>query len=268
MMSRDGSLELNPGFLETLISSLRYPDKLSVVAKIKGNPTKYLLGKEKEGKMKNIKILRLSQLVSVSFILPLTILASCQNQKVVNISDAINQDMIKVEAKGAGPRDVRLTIERITKEKFKVLIPVGTYFVANGNFQNMIAWQEKSVDLTTTIKRTTVIPACSVNLFKHIPKSSDEFDIRSSPESEDLRKLMIVIWKKNTGEAIAQVAVAIVTDDVSLATLNSGYVRIPGGGEPAFSVEDVIRAMKIVEEAGIDITKKNIYREKIAAIRV
>ncbi|MGQ9571475.1 MAG: HEAT repeat domain-containing protein, partial [Thermodesulfovibrionales bacterium] len=124
----------------------------------------------------------------------------------------------------------------------------------------------------TVTKQTEIsVPASCANLFKNAPRSSDEFDIVSSPEAEDLRKIMTVIGKKNPGEVVTQVATWIVTDDVSFDELNSRYVRRPAfqpfGGEPAASVEDVIRAMKIVEDAGIDITKKNIYKEKIAAIR-
>jgi hypothetical protein len=191
------------------------------------------------------------------------------------ITEALEKGKIAVEAEGAGLSTVSVTIKRTTEEKFKVLIPVGTYFVAKGNYQSMVSRGKVIADLTVNKKVTVSVPASCANASKEVPGSGDKFDIALSPQAEDLRKLMEVITKKNPGEVVTQVAVWIVTDNISRDELDSRYRRFRGfavlpfggGGEPAASDEDVIKAMALVEEAGIDLKKKEIYKEKISAIQ-
>jgi hypothetical protein len=191
------------------------------------------------------------------------------------ISEALEKGKIAVEAEGAGLSVVSVTIKKTTQEKFKVLIPVGTYFVAKGNYQSMVSRGKVIADLTVNKEFTVSVPASCANASKEVPRKGDKFDIALSPQAEDLRKLMEVIAKKNPGEVVTQVAVWIVTDDISRGTLDSRYRRFrgfapvlpfAGGGEPAASDEDVIKAMALVEEAGIDLKEKVIYKEKISAI--
>jgi hypothetical protein len=192
------------------------------------------------------------------------------------ISEALEKGKITVEAEGAGLSVVSVTIKRTTQEKFKVLIPVGTYFVAKGNYQSMVSREKVIADLTVNKKVTVSVPASCANASKEVPEEGDKFDIALSPQAEDLRKLMEVIAKKNPGEVVTQVAVWIVTDNISRDELDSRYRRFrgfapvlpfAGGGEPAASDEDVIKAMALVEEAGIDLKEKVIYVERISAIR-
>jgi hypothetical protein len=182
------------------------------------------------------------------------------------ISEALEKGKITVEAEGAGLSEVSVTIKRTTEEKFKVLIPVGTYFVAKGNYQSMVSREKVIADLTVNKKVTVRVPASCANASKEVPRKGDKFDIALSPQAEDLRKLMEVIAKKNPEEVVTQVAVWIVTDNISRDELDSRYVR-GFGGTPAASDEDVIKAMALVEEAGIDLEEKKIYKEKISAIR-
>jgi|GEM_PF-1970110 len=192
------------------------------------------------------------------------------------ISEALEKGKIAVEAEGAGLSVVSVTIKKTTEEKFKVLIPVGTYFVAKGNYQSMVSREKVIEDLTVNKKVTVSVPASCANASKEVPGKGDKFNIALSPQAKDLRKLMEVIAKKNPGEVVTQVAVWIVTDNISRDKLDSRYRRFrgfapvlpfAGGGEPAASDEDVIEAMALVEEAGIDLKKKVIYKERISAIR-
>jgi len=190
------------------------------------------------------------------------------------ITEALEKGKIAVEAEGAGLSTVSVTIKRTTEEKFKVLIPVGTYFVAKGNYQSMVSRGKVIADLTVNKKVTVSVPASCANASKEVPRSGDKFDIALSPQAEDLRKLMEVIAKKNPGEVVTQVAVWIVTDNISRDELDSRYRRFGvfdvfpfAGVEAAASDEDVIKAMALVEEAGIDLKEKKIYKERISAIR-
>jgi hypothetical protein len=138
----------------------------------------------------------------------------------------------------------------------------------------MVSREKVIADLTVNEKVTVSVPASCANASKEVPGKGDKFDIALSPQAEDLRKLMEVIAKKNPGEVVTQVAVWIVTDDISRDELDSRYRRFGvfdvfpfAGVEAAASDEDVIKAMALVEEAGIDLKEKKIYKERISAIR-
>ena len=187
---------------------------------------------------------------------------------VYTITEALEKGKIAVEAEGAGLSAVSVTITRTVEEKFKVLIPVGTYFIAKGDYQDMVSRKGVTVDLSVGKKFTVTVPASCANAYKKVPGGGDKFDIAASPQAEDLRKLMEVIGKKKPGETITQVAVWIVTNDISRGKLDSRYRRGLNLiiSEPAASDEDVINAMALVEEAGIDLKAKVIYKERISAV--
>ena len=181
-----------------------------------------------------------------------------------NVVDAINEGKVKVEAEGAGLSAVKIRITRETAEKMKILIPLGTFFVNRGKSQDMVVTESAILDLTKRKELTYSIPAACANADRDAPYSSSKFDIRLSPPFEALKKLIVIIGKKKVSKVIKQVAVWIVTDNISRAKLDTRYRRSITGGYAA-SNEDVIKAMQIVEEAGIDISRKAISR--VSAIR-
>lgn len=62
--------------------------------------------------------------------------------RTFNIVEAIKERKIEAETIGAGLAKVKLKLKRIAKEKFRVVIPPGTYFVNHGEAQNMVATEE------------------------------------------------------------------------------------------------------------------------------
>lgn len=134
----------------------------------------------------------------------------------------------------------------------------------------MVATEKVTVDLLTQKELTVDIPAACANLYKDVPGSESRFDVSLTPGSEELGKLMEVIGKKSPSKEVKQVAVWIVTDNVTRGTLDSRYVRRPlwqpFGGLPAAS-DDVVEAIGIVEEAGINIAEKGIVKERISLIK-
>ena len=106
---------------------------------------------------------------------------------------------------------------------------------------------------------------------RSVPKSDSSFDIIASPQQEALQKLVGAIEKGKYTSVVKQVAVWIVTDDVSRPKLDGRYVRrsslVPFGGSPAASDADVIQAMRLVDDAGIPIGDKEIFAEEISLVR-
>ncbi len=182
----------------------------------------------------------------------------------LDIFDLLRETKIEIETQGSGLESVSIRLRKLVPYPITVRVPVGSYFVsARPSTQNMIATAESRVRLTSDDWRDILVSAACANADRNVPRSSTKFDIRLSPPSEDLKRLIVIIGKSNVGKVIKQVAVWIVTDNISRAKLDSRY-RLPGDRYAASS-EAVIKAMQIVEEAGIDISRKAISR--VSAIR-
>ncbi len=129
--------------------------------------------------------------------------------------------------------------------------------------------KETTVDLTSASQASVAVPVACANLRKAVPNASSTFDIQASPQSADLQNLMMLVGKRMLKQETIQVAVWIVTDSISREELDSRYVRSTyvGSRSTAASDEDVIAAMRTVEEAGIDLRAKEVFRERISLIR-
>jgi len=190
---------------------------------------------------------------------------------VLSLMDALNQERISVQTEGDGLSAVRIVAERLEPVSLKILIPVGTYFVNRGSGQNMVSVQQATLYLTEDEPVKISVPSACANLMLAVPDAKSRFDIVAWPEQEALQKLVEAIEKGKYTPVVKQVAVWIVTDDVSRPKLDGRYVRrssmVPFGGSPAASDEDVIQAMWLASEAGIPIGQKKIFTESISLVR-
>mgnify|MGYP001028237481 CR=1 FL=1 len=135
----------------------------------------------------------------------------------------------------------------------------------------MVSMRETTLQLAEEEPVKVSVPAACANLLRAVPGASSSFDIIPSPEQEELIELVVAIDKGKYTSVVKQVAVWIVTDDVSRPKLDGRYVRrsslMPFGGTPAASDEDVIKAMWLVSEAGIPLGEKKIFAEGISLVR-
>ena len=135
----------------------------------------------------------------------------------------------------------------------------------------MVSLRTTTLYLTQEDKDEVIVKAACANLHRSVPDASSAFDIIASPEQEELRHLLVAIEQETHTSVVEQVAVWIVTDDVSRSELDSRYVRssslFPLAGKPAASDEDVIKAIVLVSEAGISIGDKSIFAERISLVR-
>ena len=191
--------------------------------------------------------------------------------ETVNIVEALEKGLIEAEARGAGLEAVNVVVKRKLEKPLKVLVPVGTFFVNLGKAQDMVATKDIVIDLTQRKEASYSVPSASANVDRDVPGSDSKFRIVVAPESEELRKLMEVIAREKPSTKVKQVAVWIVTDDITGGKLDSRYVSrpafLPFGGSPAASDEDVVRAISLVERAGIDVTKKTSVKERVSALK-
>jgi len=185
-----------------------------------------------------------------------------------DIVDLLKEGKIEAEASGSGIEKLKLELKLKVKvkDKITVRIPVGTYFVCSGSAQNMVTTREKTVvldnDRRISIKLELEV-ACA-NKARAIPDSEDKFNIKRSPKQKELQKLMPVLEKANAGFAIRQAAVWIITDNANYYGLGT-LIRRPGGR--VIQEYECARAMQICQEAGIDIKKKSIWRDRNKIIK-
>jgi hypothetical protein len=178
-----------------------------------------------------------------------------------DIVDLLENNILEVEIAGGNITYVNLRVRRLVPEVVNVTIPAGSFFVSdNPAAQNMVATAEKKTRLTTDGWVSISMPAACANRPKDIPDGNDKFRVQRSPNQDELTRLMPALGKSNATILVKQAAVWIVTDDADFDDL--GILTTSPGNTRAIWYETTARAMKICAEAGIDITKKRIWRDK------
>jgi hypothetical protein len=108
--------------------------------------------------------------------------------------------------------------------------------------------------------------AACANRSRGIPGQEDSFTVERSSNQGELEKLIPILDRSGVHFEVRQAAIWIVTDDADygdLGILVKSYGPIPfGGGPRAIQENETARAMKICEEAGIDITQKAIWQDR------
>jgi len=183
-----------------------------------------------------------------------------------DIVDLMEQGRVAVATQGSGIRTVRLKVRRLVDRVIIAHIPVGTFFVSRrASAQNMVTTAERPVALNQNDWVEVDVPAACANRPKHIPAGDDSFAITRSPRQAELQKLMPVLQKAGVGPDAKQAGVWIVTDNADYAALGILRTRLPyelGPGLRAINESDAAGAMKACDDAGIDITRKAIWRDR------
>lgn len=185
-----------------------------------------------------------------------------------DIVDLLEEKKIDVEASGHSIEEVAVRLRRRVPYALTVRIPVGTFFVsADPSSQNMVATAACKVQLTSDAWEKVSPRVACANRPKHIPHGGDKFTIRRSPKQAELARLVPVLEKAEADTGTTQAAVWIVTDDATYADLGTLI-----GGPIGLSKNRVIKepeaalAMKLCHEAGIDIRKKAIWRDRASIL--
>jgi hypothetical protein len=181
-----------------------------------------------------------------------------------DIVDLIKEKKIQVRAEGSGIESVSVGIRRLTPYPITVRIPVGTFFVsANTSAQNMVTTAEFSFRLESGDWQEVSPDAACANRPRDIPESGDSFTVQRSPHQAELAKLMPILDKAGVNTETKQAAVWIVTDNADyydlgiLVASQFGY-----GGSRVINEVETVRALRICDEAGIDIKRKRIWGDK------
>ncbi len=219
-----------------------------------------------------------------------------QDQSGRSVVDALEQGKVEVEASGSGGSLVCLRMRKTIDRPLRITVPVGMIFDCCGSAQDMTVLAEGEVDLDDREWSELLVLAACVDLMKPIPQRGDRFRLDRSARQKDLRKLLdalrvdapkvrIVSADATTGQYqyvgpapadlqktadVLQAAIWIAGDNANYNQL--GILTRPqsGGGLTLVSIvpprvideTDAALAMRMVDEAGIDITKKAIWRDR------
>lgn len=205
-----------------------------------------------------------------------------------DIADALRAGVAEAEATGAGINVVTLRIKRKIDRPVQITVPAGTVFACRGSAQSMIALAEASIDLQGDAWHTLMVSAACVDFGRSVPQPSDTFMIQRWAHQKNLRKLMAVIsrdaWPpgvqpRDVEQAIhvAQAAIWIVAGDANyealgalrntqepsnpLAQLIQSFVPAERRGTRLIDETDAAMAMRLVDQAGVDITKRAIWQD-------
>jgi hypothetical protein len=129
----------------------------------------------------------------------------------------------------------------------------------------MVTTAESKVRLAGDDWQQVSVSAACANRPRDIPRSADTFTVQRSPHQKELARLMPVLDKARVDYATRQAAVWIVTDNASYSDLGilvsrRGYQSF--GGTRTIKEAEAARAMKICDEAGIDVTRKRIWSDR------
>lgn len=213
-----------------------------------------------------MKKLNIFLAICLSLLIAITSKAQQETVELMHILYAMDKGIINVEVEGAGISAVKVDVVKTREEKIKVIIPAGTYFSNMGHAQDMVSIDKVILDLTDKKEITYFIPSACANANKDVPDTKSKFDIILSPKSDDLYSLVKEIEKWDLRQVVKQVAIWIVTDNISREILDSRYISRPFNNPlevlPAASDNDVIKAIQLVKSVGIDILQKKIVTEK------
>jgi alpha-glucoside transport system substrate-binding protein len=186
-------------------------------------------------------------------------LSAIPARRAGNIGDLAAEGSLSVTAKGVNIESLQVNIRNLAEELLTVEIPAGTYFdSADGGMQNMVIRKTVTVEIEPGEMLGKLVDASCAEMEKDIPRSETEFQIKH-PGPANLRNLMEVIDQAAPGYAVTQAAVWIVTDNADYDGL--GRLAGIGGFGRVISEEEAAEAMRLVDDAGLTITRFRIWAD-------
>jgi hypothetical protein len=176
-----------------------------------------------------------------------------------DLLDLLQGKKLEVRAQGSGMETVHLELHRLVGNPISIDIPAGTIFDAvRSGSPNLVATERERITLKSDEWASLSIPAVCVGRTSKVPDSGDTFEVRRATQEES-RMLTPLLERQGVGFAARQAAVWIVAGDATYDDLGTLRQDPAGTGPRVIDERAAAQAMKIVDEAGVDITKKAIW---------
>lgn len=163
-----------------------------------------------------------------------------------NILDAWKDSLVQVSGVGNSITEINATVKNKTNRSLRIVVTPGTYFVASGDYQNMVVRQRISLILKPKESKYFEVLASCINANRPIPYSSDNF-AGIDTVSTDLQRFLLKA--ANEHEMVVQAGVWAITDAYSAMDVRE-HLRWSDGSE-AVSSAHIIRARAILKALNI-----------------
>jgi hypothetical protein len=179
-----------------------------------------------------------------------------------HIADLVAEGLITVNISGVGIDALALHIQNNTANPQQINIPAGTYFVAmDPSTQNMVVRHSNSTLIQPHSGVDITLDAACANLHRNEPSNKDTFSILPTSEQPELTKVIDTLNSSKADYAIEQAAIWILTDNATFDELGM-LVRDSRFGPPLIKENEAVRAMMLIDEAGVDILKYAIWGDR------
>ena len=195
------------------------------------------------------------------------LLTACrQSSRERTIVDLVEEKLISVSISGVSMDAVALHVTSISPEPLEIHIPAGTFFLAeNPSVQNMVARHAASASVDPGDIVDIKVDAACASLHLAAPGAADTFAMVRASELPEMGKVIDQLNKTPVDYPVEQAAIWIVTDDASYDELG----MLVGGspfGPALIQEEDATRAMMLTDEAGVDIRRYSIWRDRVTLL--
>ncbi|MFH1184068.1 MAG: hypothetical protein V1755_03395 [Chloroflexota bacterium] len=189
-------------------------------------------------------------------------LSSAPETQPQHIVDLVDQKLISVSITGVSMDALALHVQSLSSQPLQIEIPAGTYFVAaDPSVQNMVARHPASALLDVAEAVDIKLDAACASLHLAEPGSSDTFAMVRTSEVPEVTKVIDKLNSTTVEYPVEQAAIWIVTDDATFDELG----MLVGGsryGSALIKEDEAVRAMMLVEQAGVDIPNYAIWRDR------
>lgn len=175
---------------------------------------------------------------------------------------------VTVEAQGAGMNMLTITVSNLTSQQLEIWITPGTWFApVNPQTQVMVVLERKRIVVRAGQSVTVSVLAGCASPKRTVPCASDKFVVRPSRNPE-LEKVASLIDAYSSSVATRQAALWIVVEDADWEDLGALQTIRPADSGLGITVVraitevDAAEAMKLCQEAGVDIRQKAIWRDR------
>jgi hypothetical protein len=182
-----------------------------------------------------------------------------------NMFDLVDGGLLAISATGSNIREVSLSVLNLSNERLRFHVPAGAFFASTDPAaQSMIATGgAQEFDLMPHQAITVSVQAACANLPLHIPNWQTDFTISRTPPRPELARVAAHLG--NESYDVRQATIWIISDNADygdLGILVTGASYGNAGGVRVIDPEDAVRAMQIVNAAGVDIRDRRIWRNR------